>query len=299
MKRLPPLNTLRCFEAAARHGSFIKAANELSVTPSAVSHQIKSLESFLGVALFFRSKRRVTLSDAGKEYLAPISAIFTQLEEATTELMDKKNSGGVLKLSVAPAFLSRWLMPRMESFQDQYPDVQIEIIESTTNVDFDATQIDMAVYFGDGDWPGLEKHFLRNASLAPVCNPSLLKPNQPIRTPDDMRFYPLLHVAKRKHEWNEWLTQNGYNPKQFLRGLMFSNGALTASAAVQGLGIALVDPSFIASEIHQGSLRVLFNQHLITESAFYLVYPNDHAVSSAMKAFQKWIIEQMAEENHT
>lgn len=295
---MPPLNTLRCFEAAARHGSFLKAANELAVTPSAVSHQIKSLETFLGVELFFRSKRRVVLSDAGKEYLAPISAIFSQLEEATTELMDKKNSGGVLKLSVAPAFLSRWLMPRMERFQEQYPDVQIEINESMSNVDFTATETDMAVYFGDGNWSGLEKHFLRNASLAPVCNPALIKPNQPIRTPDDMRFYPLLHVAKRKHEWNEWLTQNGYNPKQFLRGLMFSNGALTASAAVQGLGIALVDPSFIASEIHEGSLRVLFNQHLITKSAFYLVYPNDHVVSSAMKAFQTWIIEQMMEEDH-
>lgn len=293
------MNTLRCFEAAARHGSFLKAANELSVTPSAVSHQIKSLESFLGLELFFRTKRKVVLSDAGKEYLVPITAIFAQLDEATTELMDKKNLGGVLKLSVAPAFLSRWLMPRMERFQDQYPDVQIELHESTSNVDFNSLPMDMAVYFGDGNWSDVEKHFLRNASLAPVCNPSLIKPNQPIRTPDDMRFYPLLHVAKRNYEWHEWLTQNGYDSKKFRRGLMFSNGALTASAAVQGLGIALVDPSFIASEIHEGSLRVLFNQHLITESAFYLVYPKDHVVSSAMKAFREWIIEQMREEAHT
>lgn len=294
---MPPLNALRCFEAAARNGSFIKAADELSVTPSAISHQIKSLESFLEIELFFRTKRQVVLTDAGKDYLVPIASIFAQLDKATTELLDKQNLGGTLRLSVPPAFLARWLMPRMDSFQDQYPDVQLEVNESTNEVDFIASSTDMAVYFGNGDWDGVETHFLRNASLAPVCNPTLVKSNQPIRTPDDMRFYPLLHVAKRQEEWQDWLKQNGLEQKKFRRGLILSNGALTASAAAQGLGIALADPSFIAPEIHEGTLMVLFNQHLISESAFYLVYPKSYVVSSAMKAFKQWIIEQMSEES--
>jgi len=163
----------------------------------------------LGVELFFRTKRQVILTDAGKDYLIPIAAIFTQLDDATTELMDKQNLGGTLRLSVAPVFLARWLMPRMERFQDQYPDVQLEVSESINKIDFAASSTDMTVYFGDGE--GVEKHFLRNASLAPVCNPTLLKANQPIRSPDDMRFHPLLHVAKRKDEWHDWLTQNGLN----------------------------------------------------------------------------------------
>lgn len=294
---MPPLNTLRCFEAAARHGSFIKASYELSVTPSAVSHQIKSLEEFLGIELFLRTKRKVLLTEAGADYLEPISSIFRQLDEATTDLINRQSLGGTLRLSVAPAFLSRWLMPRMERFQDQYPDVQLELNASSGLVDFAAGDMDMAIYFGDGNWPNLEKKFLRNSALAPVCNPNLIKPHQPIRTPDDMRFYPLLHVAKRKEEWHNWLKQNGLEPKLFRRGVMFSNGSLTAAAAAQGLGIALADPSLVAPEIHEGSLRILFDQHLKTQSAFYLVNQKDRKMTQPMEAFRTWVIEQMTDES--
>ncbi|MBJ7538868.1 transcriptional regulator GcvA [Marinomonas sp. C1424] len=292
MNRLPPLNSLKCFESAARHSSFNKAANELSVTPSAISHQIKGLESFLGIELFRRTKRKVILTEAGEAYLKPIKSIFEQLDAATSELKSKQKVGS-LRLAVAPAFLTRWLMPRMERFQDRYPDIQIEISSLTGLVDFAAGDIDMAVYFGSGDWEGVEAHYLRPARLAPVCNPRLIKPNQPINKPEDMSFYPLLHVTKRKDEWHDWLQQHDLDPKVFRRGLMFSSGSLTAGAAAQGLGISLSDPELVMPEIESGTLKVLFDQHLITDRSFYLVYEKRRSVTPAMLAFKEWIIEQM------
>jgi LysR family glycine cleavage system transcriptional activator len=270
----------------------------LSVTPSAISHQIKGLESFLGLELFRRTKRKVILTEAGESYLKPIKSIFEQLENATSELKSQQKTGS-LRLAVAPAFLTRWLMPRMQRFQDRYPDIQIEISSSTGLIDFSANDIDMAVYFGSGDWEDVETYYLRPARLAPVCNPKLIKADQPINTPEDMRFYPLLHVTKRKDEWHDWLQQHDLDPKLFRRGLMFSSGSLTAGAAAQGLGISLTDPELIMPEIEAGSLKVLFNQHLITNRSFYLVYEKRRSVTSAMSAFKEWIIEEMVGNKNT
>jgi len=264
----------------------------LSVTPSAISHQIKGLESFLGLELFRRTKRKVILTEAGESYLKPIKSVFEQLEDATSELKSTQKTGS-LRLAVAPAFLTRWLMPRMQRFQDRYPDIQIEISSSIGLIDFSTNDVDMAVYFGSGDWDDVEAYYLRPARLAPVCNPKLIKADQPINTPEDMRFYPLLHVTKRKDEWHDWLQQHDLDPKIFRRGLMFSSGSLTAGAAAQGLGISLTDPELIMPEIESGALKVLFNQHLITNRSFYLVYEKRRSVTSAMLAFKEWIIEEM------
>lgn len=264
----------------------------MSVTPSAISHQIKGLESFLGLELFLRAKRKVILTEVGESYLKPIKAIFEQLENATSELKSQQKLGS-LRLAVAPAFLTRWLMPRMKRFQHRYPDIQIEISSSIGLIDFSANDVDMAVYFGAGDWDDVEAHYLRPARIAPVCNPKLIQSDQPIHTPEDMRFYPLLHVTKRKDEWHDWLQQQSLDPKLFRRGLMFSSGSLTAGAAAQGLGIALSDPEFVMPEIEAGTLKVLFDQHLITNRSFYLVYEKRRSVTSAMLVFKEWIIEEM------
>lgn len=292
IKRLPPLNSLKCFESAARHGSFNKAAQELNVTPSAISHQIKGLESFLGIELFRRTKRKVVLTEAGESYIKPIKKIFQQLEQATADLETAQHVGS-LKLAVAPSFLTRWLMPRMERFQSRYPEIEIEIRSSMGLIDFSMGDIDMAVYFGNGEWDGIEAHYLRPIRLAPVCSPRLIKPEQPINVPEDMRFYPLLHVSKRSDEWNDWLVQNGLDPKVFRRGLMFSSGSLTAGAAAQGLGIALADISLVTPEIESGHLQVLFDKQLETNRSFYLVFEKERAFTPAMTAFKEWIIEEM------
>ncbi|WCN14076.1 transcriptional regulator GcvA [Marinomonas mediterranea] len=293
---MPPLNSLKCFESAARHGSFNRAANELNVTPSAISHQIKGLESFLGIELFRRTKRKVILTEAGEQYIGPIKSIFEQLESATADLKSAQK-GGYLSLAVAPAFLTRWLMPRMESFQAQYPDIELEITSSMGAVGLSNSDIDMAIYFGNGEWDDLEVHYLRPISLAPVCSPKLIKPNQPINTPEDMRFYPLLHVSKRRDEWHDWLKQNGVDPKFFRRGLMLSSGSLTAGAAAQGLGISLADSGLLSEEIKSGELILLFDHHLRTNRSFYLVYEKRRAVTPAMAAFKEWLMEETRKEN--
>jgi LysR family glycine cleavage system transcriptional activator len=283
---------LKCFESAARHGSFNKAAQELNVTPSAISHQIKGLESFLGIELFRRTKRKVVLTEAGETYLKPIKQIFQKLEQATADLKSAQHAGS-LRLAVAPSFLTRWLMPRMERFQSRYPDIEIEIRSSMGFIDFSLGEIDMAVYFGNGEWSDVEAHYLRPIRLAPVCSPKMIKPDQPIKQPEDMRFYPLLHVSKRNDEWNDWLVQNDLDPKVFRRGLMFSSGSLTAGAAAQGLGIALADISLVTPEIDSGQLQVLFDKQLDTNRSFYLVFEKKRALTPAMAAFKEWIIEEM------
>ncbi|RDL43213.1 transcriptional regulator [Marinomonas piezotolerans] len=292
MNRLPPLNSLKCFESAARHGSFNKAARELNVTPSAISHQIKGLEEFLDLELFRRTKRKVVLTEAGEKYLGPIKQMFQLLEQATADLHTAQHAGS-LHLAVAPSFLTRWLMPRMERFQQRYPDIELEISSSMGLIDFSIGKVDMAVYFGAGDWDDVEMYYLRPIRLAPVCSPKMIKPSNPINEPEDMRFYPLLHVSKRSDEWTDWLVQNGLDPKVFRRGLMFSSGSLTAGAASQGLGIALSDVSLIGPELESGQLKVLFDKQLDTNRSFYLVYEKDRAITPAMTAFKEWIIEEM------
>lgn len=283
---------MKCFESAARHGSFNKAAQELNVTPSAISHQIKGLESFLGIELFRRTKRKVVLTEAGEKYIKPIKQVFQQLEQATADLTSAQHAGS-LRLAVAPSFLTRWLMPRMERFQSRYPDIEIEIRSSMGFIDFSLGEIDMAVYFGNGEWTDVEAHYLRPIRLAPVCSPKLIKPGQPINEPEDMRFYPLLHVSKRNDEWHDWLVQNDLDPKVFRRGLMFSSGSLTAGAAAQGLGIALADVSLVTPEIDSGQLQVLFDKQLDTNRSFYLVFEKKRALTPSMVAFKEWIIEEM------
>ncbi|WP_191603558.1 transcriptional regulator GcvA [Marinomonas algicola] len=292
MNRLPPLNALKSFESAARHGSFNKAAQELFVTPSAISHQIKTLESFLGLELFRRTKRKVILTEAGEEYIEPIKKVFELIEMATNDVLSKQKQGS-LHLAVSPIFLNRWLMPRLGDFYAKHPEIELEISSSVGLINFDVADIDMAVYFGNGEWEDVEQHFLKPVILAPVCNPKIIKNDLPINTPEDMRFYPLLHVTKRKYEWHGWLEQNDLDPKLFRRGLMFSTGSLTAGAAVQGLGIALADPDLIQPDVESGKLVVLFEQHLITNRSFYLVYQKRRSMTPAMKAFKNWMMQEI------
>ena len=164
MRHLPPLNALRVFESAARHRSFVAAGKELFVTSSAVSHQVKTLEEYLGLSLFDRSRRAVTLTPEGEQYLSSVRHAFDEIEMATQRLTANQESN-VVKISVAPNFLTRWLMPRMARFQALYPDIELEINASMGLLDFDRTSTDMAVYFGNGEWDDIEVHFLRQLTV--------------------------------------------------------------------------------------------------------------------------------------
>lgn len=292
IKRLPPLNSLKSFESAARLGSFQKASQELFVTPSAVSHQIKSLEEFLEVELFIRQTRRIELTSAGKDYLRTVQKALSDIERATQRLVSAHGTGE-LNLSVAPAFLHRWLLPRISRFYDTHPNIELELSASTGLIDFAHSDTDMAVYFGDGQWDDVECSFLKRSALIPVCTPSLLN-NKPIHVPEDITRHTLLHVSKRPDEWRAWFEAAGAEFRETRKGMFLSSGLLTAQAAARGLGVALSDISLISEEIQSGELVAPLDIPLELSKSFYLVYRKKRPLTPAMKAFQDWIMAEMA-----
>lgn len=291
---LPPLKALQAFEAAGRTGSFQAAASELFVTPSAVSHQIKSLEEFLGIALFERKTRKVTLTLSGETYLQAITGAFMNIEVATERVLSGK-AGRDLKLAVAPAFLDRWLLPRFQDFTNRYPDIELDIHSSIGVIDFKQSDIDIAVYFGDGQWPDIECVHLRHSYLVPVCSPTLLEQER-VMEPSDLLKFRMLKVKKRPEEWSSWfaLTDTPFYPGQ--GPISFSNGLATINAASRGLGVALTDPSLVSDELEQGRLMIPIDVALQLPKSFYLVSQKNKPLTLAMTSFKNWIIERMNRE---
>ncbi|WP_115720239.1 transcriptional regulator GcvA [Gallaecimonas mangrovi] len=292
MRRLPPLNALRVFESSARNASFAAAAEELFVTASAVSHQIKTLEEYLGVSLFSRNKRRVELTAAGEQYLTSIKHALDEIEAATQRLATSQENN-VVQISVAPNFLIRWLMPRMARFQEQYPDVELQINASMGLIDFNRASTDMAVYFGNGEWEDIEIHFLRKVMLMPVCSPKLATSRLPLDKPEDLRNHTIIYVSKRKYEWENWLKQAGVPNLKPKGSMQISSGQLATAAAQEGLGVALADSTLTSREIESGRLVVPFDIKLDTLKAFYLVYRKNRPLTTGMKAFKEWVMAEM------
>lgn len=292
MRALPPLNALRMFEASARKGGFAAAAEELYVTASAVSHQIKTLEEYLGVELFSRKKRRVELTPLGEQYLIAITHALDEIEMATQRVVNKPESN-VVRISVAPNFLIRWLMPRMSRFRELYPDVELQISASVGLLDFNRTSTDMAVYYGSGDWDDIEVHFLRKVMLVPVCSPQLLNGKFPLKVPEDLRHHTLIYASKRKWEWENWLQLAGVEFIAPRDSMQLSSSQLTTAAAQENLGVALADPILTSREISSGNLVVPFNIPLDTQRAFYLVYRRNSPLTTGMKAFKEWLMSEM------
>lgn len=295
INRLPPLNALKVFEAAARRGSFQAAADELFVTPSAVSHQIKGLEAFLDLELFIRQTRRITLTQAGEDYFQSIQNALLEIDRSTQKLISSHQSGQ-LHLSVAAAFLTRWLLPRLSSFHEQNPEVDIELSVIEGLIDFDASETDMAVYYGKGDWQGVQADFLRHYQQVPICSTKLMEKHA-IKTPSDLLEHTLLHVTKRQHEWPTWFEHVGVPFKEKVKGISFSNGSLVAAAARNGLGIGLADVGFVSEEIGSGQLVAPLKESFILDRSFYLVYQKNRVMTFAMKAFQNWLMDAMEKDN--
>lgn len=292
MRRLPPLNALRVFDAAARHGSFIKASEELCVTPSAVSHQLKSLEEFLGIELFKREKRTITLTPAGERYLPSVQMALDELEFATRRLISAPNSN-VINVSVAPTFLTRWLVPRLASFQEAYPNIELRLESSIDFVDFDNSDTDMAVYFGKGHWSGIEAHLMRNLYLTPVFSPQMAEREGAIAEPEDLVKHTLINVTGRHSEWARILQKLGVSVSGVTKTISFSSTVLAVSAATEGIGVALADVALLQREIASGLLVAPFDVSLDSHNAFYLVYKENRTLTPAMQIFRDWMLEEM------
>ena len=291
-RHLPPLKALRVFEVAARNESFAIAAEELFITASAVSHQIKSLEEYLGVKLFERTKRQVQLTATGERYLQSIKESLNGIELATQWITAQPNAG-VVSVNVAPNFLIRWLLPRLRSFQSLYPDIELQLSASNELVDLYENKVDMSIIFGHGDWHDIEIELLSRVFLVPVCTQQVIDDAQPLNTPGDLRHYSLIHVVKRLYEWPEWLQQRGVDYSGFSRGIQLSSSQLATAAALQGVGIALADRQLSAPEIESGKLIRPFDSALDTRRAFYLAHSKSRVMTEGMRSFASWVMSEM------
>lgn len=294
-KRLPPLNALRVFDSAARHLSFTKAAEELFVTQAAVSHQIKTLEEFLGLKLFRRRNRSLLLTEEGQSYYLDIKEIFSSINEATRKLL-ARSAKGALTVSLSPSFAIQWLVPRLSGFNQAYPGIDVRIQAVDREEDKLADDVDVAIFYGRGNWTGLRTDRLYAEYLIPVCAPSLLTGEKPLKTPSDLIYHTLLHDTSRR-DWQAYVRQleiqNQINVQQ---GPIFSHSSMVIQAAVHGQGVALVNNVMARSEIESGRLVRPFPDVLVSKNAFYLVCQDSQAELGKIAAFRQWILSQAANE---
>ena len=291
-RRLPPLKSVRAFEAAARRQSFNQAADELFVTPSAISHQVKALETYLGVDLFLRTRRQVLLTPLGERYLQSITHALDEIDLATRRLVASPHSGAV-NVSVAPSFLTRWLVPRVREFQDRHPDVELRLSPNSGPIDFAWSDIDMAIYFGDGRWEGVESFFLLKVILVPVCSPSFLADKPPMTQPSDLGRQTLIDVSTRPAEWDEFLAEFGATRPKRGKRLSFSNTSLAIGAAMENLGVALADQHMIAREVKYGQLVRPLDIEMDMGQGFYMVYQQGRKLAAGMQSFFDWVLEEI------
>ncbi|HEX3209051.1 MAG TPA: transcriptional regulator GcvA [Geminicoccaceae bacterium] len=289
-RRLPPLNALRAFEAAARHLSFTRAADELHVTQTAISHQIKALEERLAVRLFRRLPRGLLLTEEAQRYLPPVRDAFDQIA-AATEQLGAGGSSGRLTVSVLPSFAAKWLVPRLGRFRATHPDLDLRISASSQLVDFARDDVDIAIRMGRGRYPGLRVDRLFGESMLPVCAPKLLSGAHPLRRPEDLREHVLLHDDDHTG-WQLWLELSGVEGVDPTRGPIFTDSAMVVQAAAEGQGVALARRALAAGDLAAGRLVQPFEVSLPHDLAYYLVSPEATAGQPRIRAFRAWLLAE-------
>ena len=289
--RLPSLNGLRAFEAAARHLSFTAAAAELNVTQTAISHQIRRLEEELGIRLFVRQNRALALTAQARDYLPGVRAAFNDLRLATDRLKRRDNDR-VLTVSTIASLAAKWLLPRLSTFQEAHPGIDVRITTSTALVDFKNGDVDAAIRFGRGHWPGVRAEWLMADQLFPVCSPALLAGSRALQRPEDLRDHVLLHTSgAQEDDWRLWLTAAGLPANLSTQpGLTFDLSFMTIQAAIDGLGVAMGRTSYVEADIGKGRLVVPFKIALPSDAGFYLVSPETAADTPKLSAFRRWLV---------
>jgi LysR family glycine cleavage system transcriptional activator len=291
---LPSLNGLRAFEAAARHLSFTRAAAELNVTQTAISHQIRRLEEQLGLRLFVRKARALALTRAAGDYLPAIRTAFDDLRRATARLQ-RPERDGLLTVSTTASLAAKWLVTRVASFQEAHPGIEVRITTSTHLVDFQGEAVDMAVRYGRGNWPGLRTQWLMAEEFFPVCSPALMRGPKALRRPEDLAHHALLHGTVGREDWQLWLTAAGLPVSLALRrGLSFDQAFMALQAAMDGLGVALGRSSLVAADIAAGRLVVPFETVLPSDAGYYIVAPEETADTAKIALFRDWLTRSVA-----
>lgn len=294
MNKLPPLNSLRYFLVAAQTLSFKQAAEELFVTQAAISQHIKTLESHLGVQLFIRGTRRVSLTEDGKRLMPHIQAGFDSFNKGVALLSEDANPD-VLNVTVVESLSTRWLVPRLQFFQEQHPEIRVRLEPCNRVKDFSGTDIDLALRFGEGEYIGLESRFLLKDKYVLVCHPSLIKSSL---TPQDLYQLPLLEESGpvTGEAWQSFLTRYNLKENSFKKVLEVDDSTVTIiDAALAGQGFAMLRYNLIYQQIQRGQLVTLFDFSHPSAYSYYLVAPSHHFSKPKVQLFEKWLIESLAE----
>jgi LysR family glycine cleavage system transcriptional activator len=294
-RRLPPLNALRAFEAAARHLNFSRAADELAVTPGAVSQQIQNLEDYVGAALFKRTPKGLLLTDAAQTALPALREAFDRLAEAAS-LLTAAVDGRRLTVSVAPSFAAKWLVPRLGLFEAAHPQVDVWLSADMEVVDFALGEIDLAIRYGAGRYPGLEVVKLMSETVIPVAGPEYLEAN-PIHAPADLASHILLHDGSPDADdscpdWSMWLAARGIRGVDGTRGPRFNQSSLVIEAAAAGRGVALAKRALAQADLDAGRLVAPLQDATAVDFAYFVVHPKAKGRLTQVKAFVNWITAQ-------
>jgi len=296
-QRLPSLNALKVFWAAARHGSFVKAANELHVTASAVSLQIRQLEDELGLKLFERTPKGLALTTAGSRVLPDVNAAFEKLRTTFSTLSDD-DGNATLTVSAAPSFAAKWLLPRLNGFLSAHPEIEVSIKATMELADFGRGDADVGIRYGRGGYTDLESELLMREAVFPVCSPDLLKGQKKRATADFLNSVTLLHDDSADQNealpgWKMWLRAASIDDVDWRKGPRFNQTVLAIEAAAAGLGVTLAPAALVDGDLANGRLVRLAAAELAEPFAYYLVYPQEKAERAAVRAFRAWLIDEL------
>ena len=293
-RRLPPLNALKAFEAAARHESFTRAAEELCVTQGAVSHQVKALEAELGLKLFNREPRHLVITEMGRDYLIVVRDALDRIAMGTERLLQRQSTG-VLTVSTSPNFASKWLVHRLGRFAEAHPTIDLRVSATLHHVDFAREDVDVAIRHSDGVAPGLDITRLYAEELFPVCSPKLLSGRHALRKPADLAQHTLLHLDHRQ-DWSKWLGAAGVKDADLPRGPVLNQASMVIDAAVDGQGVALARTGLAAWDIICGRLLRPFSLALPVAYAYWIVCPKATALLPKIATFREWVLAEAAED---
>ena len=300
-RKIPSLQALACFEAAARHESYTRAAQELALTQGAVSRQITALEEFLGISLFRRTRHGVTLTDRGRDYATQIAPRLQALEQDTLDAMSGQDGGSTLHLAAVPTFATRWLIPRLPELKRVHADMTVHIDTRTRPFMFADTPFDAAIFAGTpeqvGNWAGTRAIRILGEEVVPVCNPLLLAGEASLR-PEAIGTLPLLQQSTRPSAWRQWFEATGVATTPHAQaGPRYEQFSMTAAAAVCGMGVALMPRLLVESELSRGELVVACDIPLQGDRAYYLVRPEHGDARPALQSFGQWLLRAAAPVN--
>ncbi|MBB4166284.1 MULTISPECIES: LysR family transcriptional regulator [unclassified Rhizobium] len=292
-KLMPDLTTLQSFESAARHGNFTRAALELNLTQSAISRQIKDLETQLGVLLFERVRQRAILSEAGKRLLPEARRLLHQTEEMMIRAASGADATATLSVATLPTFGSRWLTPRLPDFLAAHPGSLVDIASRSELFDFDQESFDLAIHYGQPIWARATCTFLCDEKIVPVASPTLLQ-SDPVARPVELAHKPLLHLATRPRLWRQWFEHCDIDVDPSYRGNRFDQFSMIIEAAAMSMGFALLPLYLIEQELSSGKLQIVFDQPMSTENSYYVVTPDGKREHALGLAFTAWLLSQVS-----